>query len=239
MKYKYFFSIVLPLLFFLISGHGYSQRILGAVTAGLNLTQVDGDEEYGYKKVGLNVGPSVIIPFGKNKKWSFSMELLFSQLGSRQRSQYQNDTVIDTTKGGYYDGYRLKLTYVQIPLMVHFTDKRIIAGGLGLLWGQLVDVREWEDYNDGRGWYRTNTNLKGPYQLWDLEAVADVRLRLWQRLWLDVRYSYSIFPIRTREFVNPYNHATWIRKQYNNIVTLKLTYIFNEETLRKEKNKTE
>ncbi len=88
------------------------------------------------------------------------MELLFSQLGSRQKSQYQNDTVVDTTKGGYYDGYKLKLTYVQVPLLVHFTDKKIIAGGIGFLYGQLVGAQEWEDYNDGRGYVKTETNLQ-------------------------------------------------------------------------------
>jgi hypothetical protein len=168
------------------------------------------------------------------------MELLFSQLGSRQKSQYQNDTVVDTTKGGYYDGYKLKLIYVQVPLMVHFTDKKIIAGGVGLLYGQLVGAQEWEDYNDGRGYVKTETNLQGPYSMADLQAIVDIRLRLYQRLWFNFRYSYSVFPIRTREFVNPVYHNTWIRKQYNNVITFRLTYIFNEEiNTRKGKKTTE
>ena len=240
MKNSFLFSKVLLVLVFLVSCNGYSQRILGAVSAGVNLSQVDGDEKYGFKKVGLNLGPSVIIPFGKNKKWSFSMELLFSQIGSRQKSQYQNDTVVDTTKGGYYDGYKLNLTYVQIPFMVHFTDKKIIAGGVGLLYGQLVGAQEWEDYNDGRGYVKTETNLQGPYSMADLQAIVDIRLRLYQRLWFNFRYSYSVFPIRTREFVNPVYHNTWIRKQYNNVITFRLTYIFNEEiNTRKGKKTTE
>lgn len=240
MKNLSLFSILIPLLLLFISSDGYTQRILGAVNAGMNLSQVDGDEEYGFKKVGLNVGPSIIIPFGKNKKWSVTMELLFSQIGSRQKSQFVNDTVVDTTKGGYYDGYKLNLTYVQIPVLVHFTDKKIIAGGVGLLYGQLVGVKEYEDYNDGRGYIKTETSLRGPYSMADLQAVVDIRLRLYQRLWFNFRYSYSIFPIRTREFENPFYHNTWTRKQYNNVLTFRLTYIFNEEiNKRKGKIKTE
>ena len=238
MKNKCLFWIVLPLLFFFISYNGYSQRILGAVSAGMNLSQVDGDEEYGFKKVGLNIGPSVIIPFGKNKKWSVTMEILFSQIGSRQSSQYTNDTVVDTTKGGYYDGYKLNLTYVQVPVLVHFTDKNIIAGGVGFLYGQLVGAKEWEDYNDGRGYVRTGTSLSGPYTMGDLQAVVDIRLRLYQRLWFNFRYSYSVFPIRTRPFENPFYHNTWTRKQYNNVLTFRLTYIFNEEINKRKGKKT-
>jgi hypothetical protein len=238
MKNKYSFLIVLLLLFVLIARNGYSQRILGAVSAGMNLSQVDGDEKYGFKKAGLNIGPSVIIPFGKDKKWSVTMELLFSQLGSRQKEQYVNDSIADTTTSEYYDGYKLKLTYVQIPVMVHFKDKNIIAGGVGLLYGQLIDAQEWEDYNDLRGFFKTETNLRSPYTLSDLQAIVDIRLRLYQRLWFNFRYSYSILNLRTRDFVNPIYKTVETRKQYNNVITLRLTYIFNEVINKRKGKKT-
>jgi hypothetical protein len=238
MKNKYSFLILLLLLFVLIARNGYSQRILGAVSAGMNLSQVDGDEKYGFKKAGLNIGPSVIIPFGKDKKWSVTMELLFSQLGSRQKEQYVNDSIADTTTSEYYDGYKLKLTYVQIPVMVHFKDKNIIAGGVGLLYGQLIDAQEWEDYNDLRGFFKTETNLRSPYTLSDLQAIVDIRLRLYQRLWFNFRYSYSILNLRTRDFVNPIYKTVETRKQYNNVITLRLTYIFNEVINKRKGKKT-
>jgi hypothetical protein len=238
MKNIFPFSILLLLFLLLISFNGYSQRILGAVSAGMNLSQVDGDEKYGFKKVGLNIGPSVIIPFGKNKKWSVTMELLFSQLGSRQNEQYTNDTAAPKDSTGYYDGYKLKLNYVQIPVMVHFKDKNIIAAGVGFLYGQLVGAQEWEDYNDASGLYKTGTNLRSPYTMSDLQAIVDIRFRLYQRLWLDFRYSYSVFPIRTRDFVNPIYHTVETRKQYNNVIAFRLTYIFNEEINKRKGKKT-
>jgi hypothetical protein len=222
------FIIFFFLLTILLVKPVHSQRIYGALSAGMNLSQVDGDEKYGFKHIGLNIGPSVILPLGKQKKFSITMELLFSQLGSYQHSEYTNDTLVDTAQAGYYDGYKLNLTYVQIPVLFHFTDKNIIAAGAGFLYGQLVGVKEWEDYNDGRGMARTESNLQSPYTKSDFQVVADVRIRLWQRLWINARYSYSMFPIRTREFVNPFTHDTWTRKQYNNVITLRLTYIFNE-----------
>ena len=207
----------------------FSQHILGAVSAGINLSQVDGDEVYGFKKVGFNGGPSVIIPFGKDKKWSVTIELLYSQLGSRQKSVYgASDTIRDSTRAGFYDGYRLSLNYVQVPVIVHFTDKRFIAGGLGFQYGQLVGVTEYEDYNDLRGFVRSKTTLQGPYTRSDLQALADVRIRVYRGFWFNVRYSYSILPIRTREFVNPFFGNTWLRQKYNNVITFRITYIFND-----------
>lgn len=230
--------IILP-LFMVLSEHAFSQRILGAVSAGVNLSQVDGDEVYGFKRVGFTGGPSVIIPFGKNKKWSVTMELLFSQLGSRQKSEYPASDTIKNSQG-FYDGYKLSLTYVQVPFVFHFTDKRTIAGGVGLQYGQLVGVTEYEDHNDPRGFIKIDsTTLQGPYTLADLQILADTRVRIYKGLWFNVRYSYSILPIRTRTFTNQFYQDTWTRKQYNNVITLRLVYIFNDILPVKNKKKEE
>jgi len=229
MNSRNFTTLILVTLFLFVTQHTFSQHIMGALNAGVNLSQVDGDEVYGFKKVGFNGGPSVIIPFGKNKHWSVTLELLYSQLGSNQKSLYsQTDTIRDSASAKYYDGYRLSLNYVQIPVIVHFTDKRIIAGGLGFQYGQLVSVTEYEDYNDSRGFVRTKTTLSGPYSLGDLQVLADVRIRLYQGFWFDARYSYSMFSIRHREFQNPFFGNTWWRNQYNNVITMRITYIFKD-----------
>jgi hypothetical protein len=240
MKRLTFFFVSLLFFFVLVfNQQAHSQKILGAFSAGMNLTQVDGDEKYGFKKFGLNMGPSVILPFGKNKKWSVTMELLFSQLGARQPEQYSNDTPVDTTYTAYYDGYKLKLAYVQVPIMVHFTDKNLIAGGLGLLYGQLVDAKEWEDYNDSLGLAQTPTTLNSPYSMSDLQILADVRVRLYRKFWLNVRYSYSLFPIRERTYTSPLPpYPSENRKQYNNVITLRLTYIFNEVIIKNKKKES-
>lgn len=232
-------SVILAILIF-CSAQSFSQRFLGAISAGMNLTQVDGDEVYGFKKVGLNIGPSVIFPFGKNKKWSVTMELLFSQQGSNQKSTYSATDSI-STDSLFYDGYRLNLNYIQVPIILHFTDKRIIAGGIGFSYSQLVGVSEYKDFNDPRGFVRqTETTLAGPYLRSDFEVLADVRLRIWQKLWLNVRYSYSMFPIRKNVvFENPLTRDQWTRNQYNNVISIRLVYIFNDLLPDKKKKKAD
>lgn len=211
----------------LLTIESYSQRILGVVSAGVNITQVDGDEIYGFKHYGINIGPSVIIPFTRNRKWDVTLELVYSQIGSYEK--YAN---IDTLPRPYY---KLNLDYAQVPVMVHFTDKNVVSGGLGFSYGQLVDVKEWEHGQ------RTETNLQGPYKKSDVDVLADIKIKLWQRLWLNFRYAYSIIKIRTRIFHNqlyPNNPAyDWTRYQYNNALTFRLTYVFNQELIYKKKTK--
>ncbi len=58
----YIVSLVLLFASFQMS----AQIIKGEAILGTNLTQVDGDEAYGFHKFGANVGAGVMIPFGKN-----------------------------------------------------------------------------------------------------------------------------------------------------------------------------
>ncbi len=229
-KYFFFLTLLLPLL---LSNPGFSQRFLGAISAGMNLSQVDGDEVYGFKKVGFNGGPSIIVPFGRDGKWTVTMEILFSMNGSYQKTYVPDTVAPDTNLPASYFGYKLNLNYIQIPLLVHFTDKKIIAGGLGFAYGQLVGVSEWED-----GVKIEGTTLQGPYTMADFQVLADVRLRIWKRLWANLRYSYSLVPIRTRDFTNITEKQVWTRKQHNNVITFRLTYIFNDPYVRPREGRT-
>lgn len=72
------------------------------------------------------------------------------------------------------------------------------------------------------------------YKKNDFSFCADFRVRLWEGLHAQVRYQYSIVPIRTRLL---YQDAAGtipskIRMQYNNQISLRLTYIFGEDRTR-------
>lgn len=198
----------------------YSQRFLGGITVGMNLSQVDGDEFYGFHKVGLCVGPQVSLPFGPKKKWSTTLELLYSQRGSRAGVKYP-DSIEDGS-------YKLNLDYLDIPFLVNFTDKNVISVGAGFSYGVLINVKEWEN-----GSVDDSTTLKGPYSGSDFCVLAEGKVRIWNRLWAGVRYQYSILKIRERHFNNTYQE--WDRDQYNNYITLRLTWVFNQEIPRKIK----
>ncbi len=211
-------KVLLPFLLLLCiisTRPAHAQRFLGGISVGVNLCQVDGDQFYGFRKYGLNFGPMVVWSFGKSKSWSLSMELLYSQKGSYHAG---------STDSTYY---RLNLDYIDIPVMLHFTDKKIISAGVGLCYGQLISKSESQLFI-----VKPNTDFL-PY---DLSILGEVSVRVWNRFWVNVRYQYSLLNLRTVTFTNPDNaNDTWERKQYNNLVSIRLTYIFKQELPGKQK----
>lgn len=218
------FTLVLFLIL-LCSGELAAQRILGGLSVGMNLTQVDGDEYYGFRKVGLNVGPMVILPFGKNKKWSVSMELLYSQKGSHHTGNTDSTT------------YNFNLDYLEIPVLIHFTDKKIISGGVGFAYGQLVNQKETFNNQpiDTSYYVQPITGLSN----FDISVIADLQIRLWNRLWANVRYQYTVARLR-EVLVDPKTGVDpWTRNQFNNVISIRLTWVFNQEVPGKAKKKPE
>jgi hypothetical protein len=215
--------VIALLTLLLISEKAGAQRILGGLSVGMNLTQVDGDDLYGFHKFGLNVGPMVAIPFGKKSNWSVSMELLYSQKGSRHHSS--TDTL----------NYTLVQDYAEIPVLIHFTDKKIISGGVGFSYGQLINYKETHSaFFDSL--YKPQTSLSNN----DISVIADLQIRLWYRLWADVRYQYSMKSNRTVIVTDPNNpNYPDTRKQYNNVISIRLTWMFNQEANTKRKFKQE
>ena len=68
------------------------------------------------------------------------------------------------------------------------------------------------------------------YRAHDFNICADLRFRIWEGIHAELRYQYSLRPIRTRMFYEDAGLilANQIRLQYNNSITLRVVYIFNE-----------
>ena len=244
----------------------HAQIIKGELFAGTNLCQVDGDECYGFKKIGINAGAGALIPF---TSWmDLGLEVMFSQKGA-----YKRDSI--TYNSSYPHAYNLKLNYVEVPLMLYFTDKDAVSLGIGVSYGRLVGINELDDHKpsdyEGQGigvgdgclhWRSEGLILPDISQIDDIEELnaivyqqypdityvsevvansntyrphdfnicADLRFRIWEGLHLEARYQYSLRPIRYRMYYDDMNLVmpNQIRKQYNNTITLRLVYIFNE-----------
>lgn len=209
--------LLIVLISFLASSGATAQRIMGAVIAGVNMTQVDGDEVFGYHKFGLNTGAAAIVPFNSN--WAVTLETIYSQKGAHQRSIY-----LDSLNGSY----DLKLNYLDIPVLLQYTDKDIVTFGTGISWGRLVAVSEQRN-----GYAMPETTIEsGIYRSSDLNILLDVKFRLIDRLRFNVRYAYSVRPIATREIIDSKTGTPNIRDQYNGMFTFRLYYVFNEKLSR-------
>ena len=155
-----------------------------------------------------------------NKAFSISIETLYNQKGSYQRKQFN-----DSLSGEY----KLKLNYLEVPVLFHYEDKGVINFGTGFSWGRLVEFGEWEHGNKVNWENRT-----GPYKRSDVDWIFDVQLRISGSLKFNFRYAYSVGKIRTRTFLTGET-----RKQFNNILSLRMVYIFKENPAIKSQKKKE
>jgi hypothetical protein len=204
--------ILLMILLFGISAR--AQYIRGALILGMNKTQVDGDEVFGFHKYGMQVGAAAIVQF--NKKWSISLENIFNQKGSRQGPRF-----VDSLDGSY----KLHLNYVEVPLLLEYTDRDRLTVGAGFSWGRLVKV---DEYKNG---FRVDstTLIGGPYKRDDWNILIDFRFHLYKSLKLDFRYAYSLVPIANRDVRDSKTgKLNYGESQYNNLFSIRLIYIFNE-----------
>ncbi len=211
--------VLLTVVVLLLMPGARAQVFKGMLIGGFNLTQVDGDEVYGFDRIGANIGAGVFVPVDKN--WGFSMETLFTMKGSYQGDQYLTTDSAGNRLTGAYD---LRLNYVEIPLLAHYTDRDRLTVGVGLSYARLVGVTEKE-----HGKLISSTTVKdGPYKTSDYSVLADLRLKLYKSILLNVRYSYSLAKIRTRDFYNIHGEFLRTREQYNNTISVRFIWMFND-----------
>lgn len=194
------------------------QQIKAALLAGMNLGQVDGDEVYGFYKPGLNLGVQAMAPLGNNL--FLTLETNFNQKGA-----YQGKQSIDSLTREY----NLRLNYVEVPVIFQYNDKDILTAGVGFAYARLLEATEEEHSGNVPPYIET----KG-FNESDWLALFDLQFRFYKQFYLNFRYSYSIIPVREREFSAigvPDN--SWSRKQYNNTLMLRISYRINEKVTTK------
>jgi hypothetical protein len=157
-----------------------------SILAGANFSQIDGDEDGAYSKVGFNGGARGGVRFGD--RMELCTEILFSQKGSYIKS-------IDKT---YH------LDYMEVPLLFYYkdweaTDKknrsymRVMIGG-GLSYSRLLNatVKQYgnvlEDGQPGFAKFLSN----------DLMFMLDANIFFTRNWGINVRWARSILTIVER-----------------------------------------
>lgn len=235
----------------------HAQIIKGEAFAGMSLSQVDGDECYGYDRFKGQLGVGALVPL---TDWmDLGLEIMYNPKGAVRKDTLDQDS-------GHFNGlYDLKLNYAEVPLMLYLTDKQRYTIGIGAAYGRLVGFSEkingietettigngklrWKEGYTGQdlGFITNDDDLELPefqesdtslriinsnsYKRHDISFCADVRVRVYQGFHLQLRYQYSLIPIRTRLFETHDPYVSYhVRLQYNNQIALRLTYIFNED----------
>ncbi len=200
---KILFSIVA-----LILSLSASAQFKGGFYAGINGSQVDGDNYVGFYKLGLNLGATVFYPL--SPRFSASMEILFSQKGAQAK---------------HYDGYPqqmlLKLNYIEVPILINYHDntkgKDKFTISLGTSVSRLVNDTLIIAFPMLQGLTKPEIqSLHG----FDWGVVVGGAYNLTDRWQVNVRYSYSI--IQMGESLN----SNYLNKGlFNNVVSFRIGYI--------------
>lgn len=192
-----------------------AQRIHAYVTSGVTMSQIEGDELKGFKKVGFNGGVGALTAISHNGRWGLSLEAMYAQRGAYN---------------GTGDPYSIKLTldYIEIPLLVHFQDPYGgMLFGVGLDYGRLVQQpHNIMQYNPN---YFMPDTVDFSFLSDDLSVVADARFTIWRGLQLDIRWQHSLMAVKRQWNFSEYRQGRWYHWDnncYNHSLTFRLIYQF-------------
>ena len=195
---KYLFIILSLTLTFA----GFSQKFEGSIFAGLTASQVDGDTWSGFNRAGLNAGVCVALPL--SAKFVGQIEIKYTQKGSYKGQR---------PDAGDYNTYGMKLHYIEMPFIVKYLYKPKINFEAGLAFGYLADWKE--NYN---GIPITEAR---PFNKYEFSWLIGGNYQLFKKLTFNIRYSYSVLPIRK----NPGASLYWSKRgQFNNVVCFSFYY---------------
>ncbi|MFZ1562261.1 MAG: porin family protein [Saprospiraceae bacterium] len=101
-------SIFLIFLLFVLSPDCTGQRFKAMAIIGANASQIDGDNLYGFNKLGVSAGGR--LSYANDKNIDYALEMLYSQRGSSVKI-FNNE-----------DGNKISLNYIEIPIIVSIRD---------------------------------------------------------------------------------------------------------------------
>lgn len=179
-----FLFLVAPIF---LSAQKQSSLFKAGVTAGLNMTQIDGDEQFGYNRRGMNFGlqGSVIL----RKDMDISTELLYTERGTEPDSEEKTKN-----KRTAY----VSLRYAEVPILFNYFYNRSDFGHykwniyLGFSYGRLL--RSQTSILKG---YLTDSvqqalvNTIG-YKTSDLSFILGIRRYVTPRLGISLRHTFSL-----------------------------------------------
>ncbi len=206
---KFLITIVLIIL----STNLFSQTFGGGVFAGLSASQLDGDNWGGYSKAGLNFG--IYTNTALNNYIDAQLELRYIQKGSKS----------DSKDNSVY--YLSKLNYVELPLFLKYSFLDKFSANIGLAAGYLQSSTE---DKDGFG----DLPADPDFNKFEFSGLAGVEYEIINNLYFNVRFNYSILPVRS----HPGDQTYFLDKgQYNNVLTFSVHYQIANANNKKNRRK--
>lgn len=193
----------------------YYEEVPHLFTAGLivgsNFSQIDGDNVAGYTKLGLCAGGVLYTNF--SSKVSISLEILYSQKGSRSSFAYPS-----VSKLYNIIHYSETVNYAEIPLLFNLYDKRKSHASIGFSYNQLISTKETAETIPQIPVDYFNSY---PFKKNDINFLLGASVHIINGLYAGLRFQYSLVSVR-----NTYPPEFGRTSQYNNLYSLRVMYLF-------------
>lgn len=162
----------------------YGQAFQGGLLAGINTSQITGDDLAGYNKLSLTFGAFVKTKL--SDKSSLQMEIAYLGKGSHKNLNPKDS--IPTL-------YLLRLRYIEVPLVFQYnlTSKLSLETGPSL--GVFFGSREEDLYGDMSGMYSSREQFKR----FELSYTVGGTWIINPKWHFNIRSANSIFPVRDHD----------------------------------------
>lgn len=203
-------SFLLFLIFLSLPALSQKYAFEAGAAAGLNTSQVSGDNLSGFHQFGLGTGLFVVRPITESSE--LEMQFLFSQKGSRKTP--------DPDRGDY-TSYNLRVNYIDIPLSYRYELSDFNLFG-GVLFGARVGSAKESNHNGS-----IESAGRPDFEPYDIGVQAGLSYLLRDDLRFDLRFSNSILPARkhTGNTLSSPGTAGYLnRGQYHTVVSFLVKY---------------
>lgn len=190
--------LLLPVMF-MLSVKASAQRFQGGILVGMNASQIDGDTWVGFFKGGILAGAFVNTDL--QDKFGAQLEIKYSPKGSAPGSKHPNYPA------------KIRLNYIDVPIMGTYEAAKNLKLEGGLSFNYLYKAQ----YFDG-AWFEWDEG-EGPNSF-ETAILFGINYRFFQRFDLNLRWNYSLFPVRATYSGSPYSEGAW----YNQVINFGLYF---------------
>ena len=155
------------------------QSFNAGVLAGINGSQISGDNYSGFNKAGILLG--IYTDIDVSEKVNLQFEINYSEKGSRRNPDTENE---DT------DFFLLRLNYIEIPVMARWNLNKF-KFEIGTYYSRLVH----EYLEDENGTFSIPEQLN-QFKSYDFGGLVGVNFNFTEHLIMNWRYNNSFIPVR-------------------------------------------
>jgi hypothetical protein len=197
----------------------HAQRFRAGISGGVTISDINGadtrDNDNDFNKLGITLGG--IVTTSLNTKWKGQMELNFTQKGSLQPP--------DSNNNGYY---KIAFSYIEIPVLVKrkirfsIRKKRVerMDFEFGFSYGRIIAASLVGNSN-------YNLPVSSKYiNFNDVSLLAGLDYNFSQNFILCVRYSNSVIPVIRRNAPTNFNYTYTLNRGNNMVFQLSFKVLF-------------